>query len=112
MKSVKSITSILAAALLGLTMLSAAQTASAAENPFGFASEQGALIQLASEKCGAGKCGAEKPMKCGAGKCGAEKPMKCGAGKCGAEKPSKCGAGKCGAEKPSKCGAGKCGAGK
>lgn len=44
-------------------------------------------------KCGAGKCGTEKPAKpvkpeskCGEGKCGTDKPKpdaKCGAGKCG-----------------------------
>ena len=65
----------------------------------------GAVSLSAGDKCGAGKCGSEKPAKkCGSGKCGAQKKdakaAKCGAGKCGDAKKTpkvmKCGAGKCG----------------
>ncbi|MBF6057845.1 hypothetical protein H8792_005770 [Thiomicrorhabdus sp. HH1] len=105
MKAFNSITSMFAVAVFGFAMLGTVQTAAAAENPFGLSAQQDGFMLLASEKCGAGKCGAEKPaQKCGgepAKKCGAEKPMKCGAGKCGGTPPAekKCGAGKCGGSK-------------
>jgi len=89
--------------------LAASPVAMADSNPFGMTKlSNEAPMQLASGKCGEGKCGGskgEKEGKCGEGKCGGDKGKKegkCGEGKCGGDKgkkEGKCGEGKCGGMK-------------
>jgi len=86
----------------------AAAPAMADTNPFGMTKLSSETpMQLASGKCGDGKCGGSKDKnegKCGEGKCGGDKGKKegkCGEGKCGGDKGKM--EGKCGGKK------GKCG---
>jgi len=98
--------------------LAASPVAMADSNPFSMNKlSTEAPTQLASGKCGEGKCGG-KPMskegKCGEGKCGGKEmgkgnEGKCGEGKCGGKAKSE---GKCGSNNgkgKGKCGEGKCG---
>lgn len=96
-KSMKPIVSVLGAAFLSTT----AMTAMADANPFQ-ATELVSGYELANYgkdaegKCGEGKCG---EAKCGGDK--AEGEGKCGEAKCGedkGDKEGKCGEGKCGGE--------------
>jgi len=90
----------------------AASPAMADTNPFGMTKlSSEAPMQLASGKCGEGKCGGSKGNKegkCGEGKCGGDKGKM--EGKCGGDKgkmEGKCGENK--GKKEGKCGEGKCG---
>jgi len=85
--------------------LAASPVAMAETNPFSMNKlSTEAPMQLASGKCGEGKCGGKDKSegKCGEGKCGGNKDKaegKCGEGKCGGNKDKgkgKCGEGKCG----------------
>jgi len=93
--------------------LAASPVAMADSNPFSMNKlSTEAPTQLASGKCGEGKCGGKGKSE---GKCGEGKSEgKCGEGKCGGKGKSegKCGEGKCGGNKgksKGKCGEGKCG---
>ena len=93
--------------------LAASPVAMADTNPFSMNKLSAETpMQLASGKCGEGKCGGKGKSegKCGEGKCGgkAKGEGKCGEGKCGGKGKSE---GKCGGNKGSKgkCGEGKCG---
>ena len=72
--------------------LAASPVAMADTNPFSMTKlSSEAPVQLASGKCGEGKCGGkgDKEGKCGEGKCGGDKGKtegKCGEGKCGGMK--------------------------
>jgi len=90
--------------------LAASPVAMADTNPFSMTKvSSDSNIQLASGKCGEGKCGGGmKDMdkkaegKCGEGKCGGKMDNKMKDGKCGGDKKKskmkggKCGEGKCG----------------
>jgi uncharacterized low-complexity protein len=106
----KSVATAIGAALLGT--LSAADLASAADNPFGLRPLERGYLQVAANET-EGKCGGSKDAK--EAKCGGDKAMsegQCGEGKCGAAMGSgpapgegkdmpegKCGEGKCGGTK-------------
>ena len=98
--------------------LAASPAAMADSNPFSMTKVSGeSNIQLASGKCGEGKCGGSmKGMdkksegKCGEGKCGGNMDNKMKDGKCGGDmdkskdkgkgmSEGKCGEGKCGGNK-------------
>jgi|GEM_PF-5776883 len=78
-----------------LFVLTLSTGANAQQNPFGMSDLQTAKTHVASEKCAAGKCGANMDMSDDSGKEEATPPKegKCGDGKNPAPKP-KCGNGK------------------
>jgi len=89
--------------------LAASPVAMADSNPFSMTKvSSDSNIQLASGKCGEGKCGGstkgtdkKSEGKCGEGKCGGNMDDKMKEGKCGGDKKKgkkegKCGEGKCG----------------